>query len=196
MRSSRLLGTLQVALAGLALLGTGVTYASFSSAATSAGNRFAAGTVRIGDNDANGNMLQLTSALPGGTDTGCIVVTSTGTLAADVRLYATVSGTLSAYLSLTVTRGIDSSPAFDSCVGFVPDTTDYLGAGQGVVYFGGLAGFPADWTGGLVDATAASPETWTTNESRSYRFSVTLASDATAQGKSGGATFVWETRNQ
>lgn len=196
MRGSRLVGTLQAALAALALFGTGVTYASFSSAATSAGNRFAAGTVSIGDNDANGSMLQLTGAQPGGTDTGCIAVTYTGTLAAGVRLYATTSGALPAYLSLTVTRGVDSSPAFDACVGFVPDTTDYLGSGPGVLYSGTLASFPATWASGLIDATAASPETWTTNEIRSYRISITLSSNTAAQGQSGAATFVWEARNQ
>ena len=43
---------------------------------------------------------------PGNTDTGCIKVSYAGSLASEVRLYGTTSGTgLDAYLDLTVTRG-------------------------------------------------------------------------------------------
>lgn len=196
MRCARFAGTAQVALAAMALFGTGLTYSSFSSSAESAGNSFAAGTVALGDNDLNGAMLQLTAAQPGGTDTGCLRVVYTGTLPASVRLYATTSGALVPYLTVTVTRGVDNTPAFDSCDGFVADGTDYLGLGQGVVYSGTLGSFPSSWLTGIEDASPSATETWTTDEPHSYRISVTLGSDTAAQGQSGSASFVWEARNQ
>lgn len=196
MRGIRFAGTTQVALAALALFGTSLTYSSFSSSVNTAGNSFAAGTVALGDNDADSSMLQLTGALPGATDTGCLRVLYTGTLPASMRLYATTSGALIPYLTVTVTRGIDNTPSFDSCDGFVADQTNYLGLGDGVVYSGALSSFPSTWTTGLVDATSSTTESWATNEVHSYRVSVTLGSDTGAQGKSGTASFVWEARNQ
>lgn len=195
MRGFRLAGTVQVALAALALVGTGLTYSSFSSSVDSGGNRFAVGTVALGDNDLNGTLLQLTDAQPGATDTGCIRVLYTGTLPASVRLYATTGGTLVPYLNVVVTRGTDSAPAFDSCTGFTADQVDYLGLGLGVVYSGTLGSFPSTWLTGVQDASSSATETWTTDEPHSYRISVTLGSDTAAQGQSGTASFVWEARN-
>jgi hypothetical protein len=171
-------------------------FAAFSKTTTSSGNAFATGTVNLGDNDGAGAMLSLTSAAPGASDTGCIQVTYTGTLAAAVHLYAAVSGGLASYLDLTVTRGTDSSPAFDSCAGFSADSTDYLGAGAGVIYSGTLAAYPTSYASGIVDASASAPATWNTNNAHSYKFVITLQNNSAAQGLSATATFDWEARNQ
>jgi hypothetical protein len=47
-----------------------------------------------------------------------------------------------------------------------------------------------------VDPTAASPESWATNEVHVYRFQVTQQNNALAQGKNATQTFTWEARNE
>ena len=171
------------------------TYSAFSSQTSNSGNSFAAGTVELTDNDAGSAMLSLSNAQPSTSDTSCILLTYSGSLASTVRLYGTISGGLSSYLTLTVTRGTDSSPSFDSCSSFTPDGTDYIGAGNGVIYQGNLSAFPTTYAAGLVDPTSGSPESWTTSETHSYRFVVTLQNDNAAQGLSATAAFTWEARN-
>ncbi len=172
------------------------TFAAFTAVAGNGGNAISSGTVAIADNDGGSAMLSLSSVFPGASDTSCVRVTTSGSLASSVRLYTTLSGSLAPYLTLTVTRGTDASPSFDSCAGFTPDATNYVGAGLGVVYSGTLSAFPSTSAAGLVDPTAASPESWTSGESHSYSFRLTLQNVAAAQGLSGTATFTWEARNQ
>lgn len=189
----RQLAVVVVATAFLAVT-AGFTGASFSSSSSSSGNRFAAGTVRLTDNDVDGAALVLADAQPGATDTGCVLVTYEGSLPSTVSLYATVTGGLAPYLTLTVTRGTESAPAFDTCGGFTADTTDYIGAGPGVVYSGTLDGYPASYASALADPPTGAAA-WTQGESHSYRLAVTLANDTAAQGQSATATFHWEARN-
>ena len=184
-----------VVLTLVALLAGRVTYAAFSSSTANPGNGFAAGTVSLGDDDAGVAILTLSSVLPGRADTGCIHVTYGGSLDASVRLYGTVSGALGPYLTLTVTRGTDGSPAFDSCNSFTPDSTDYRGAGPGVVYAGPLSAYPADYATAIPDPATGPVETWRPGEDRSYRFTVRLNNNAAAQGQTADATFTWEARN-
>jgi predicted ribosomally synthesized peptide with SipW-like signal peptide len=183
-------------LVGIAVVTTVATYSAFSSTTSTSGNTFAAGTVLIGDNDLGSAMLALPNAKPGDSDTSCITLTYTGTLDSSVRLYATVSGGLAPYLNVTVTRGTDANPTFDSCTTFNPDSTDYIGSGNGVVYQGTLSGFPTSYAAGLVDPTSGSPETWQTDEVHVYRFVISLANDNGAQGQTATAGFTWEARNQ
>lgn len=185
-------------LASIGALAGRSTYAAFFNSTANSGNSFAAGTVVIGDNDAGSAMLAITNAKPtqaGDTDTSCIRVTSTGTLDSTVRLYATVSGSLAPYLTLTVTRGTDSSPSFDSCTNFTADATNYLGSGNGVIYTGKLSAYPTSYAAAIVDPKAATPETWTTNENHSYKFVISLDDNTAAQGLSASADFTWEARN-
>jgi hypothetical protein len=183
-------------LVGLATIAAAATYSAFSGTTGSSGNSFAAGTVQIGDNDLGAAMLALGSAQPGDSDTSCITLTYTGTLSSTVRLYGTISGGLASYLTLTVTRGTDASPTFDSCATFSPDAADYIGAGAGVIYQGALGAFPSSYAAGLVDPTSGSSESWQDGEAHVYRFAVTLANDNAAQGQTATAGFTWEARNQ
>jgi len=193
-RSRRYLAT--VIVLGLVGLVAGIgTYPAFSQSATNPGNSFAAGTVTLSDNDSGAAVLSLSNAVPFDTDTGCIRVTYSGSLSSDVRLYGSSSGALVPYLTLTVTRGTDTSPSFPSCAGFTADATDYIGAGAGVVYSGPLSGYPGSYGAGIVDPIAGSPETWTTSEDHSYRFRVTVLNDPAGRGKSGSASFTWQSRN-
>jgi predicted ribosomally synthesized peptide with SipW-like signal peptide len=183
-------------LGGLVAVSGAATYSAFSSQTSNSANTFEAGTVLITDNDLDGAMLSLSNAQPGASDTSCILVTYSGSLSSTVRLYGSIAGALAPYLTLTITRGDDPSPVFDDCIGFVADSTDYIGAGQGVIYQGALSAFPASYATGLVDPLAGSPETWTTGESRVYRFVVSVINDNNAQGQSATASFSWEARNQ
>ena len=193
-RSRRsVLTMLVIGVAGL-FAGAG-SYAVFTATTGNTGNSFASGTVAIQDNDANTAMLALANAKPGDADTSCIRIEYTGSLDSTVRLYGSVSGSLANYVTLTVTRGTDSSPSFDSCANFTPDATNYVGAGNGVVYSGPLSSFPASYAAGIVDPTSGSPETWSQSETHSYQFVVTLQDDNAAQGLTGNASFTWEARN-
>jgi len=194
----RRLGALCV-LALLVPAAGGVTFAAYTAIGANGGNSLQAGSVRLSDNGDGSSMLSLTGALPGDTTSACIKVTYDGSIASTVRLHGTTTGTgLDAYLDLKVTRGTysPSAPAFKSCTNFQPDGTNYIGAGNGVIYNGTLQGFPDDYASGLVDPLSGSPESWTTGESHVYRLDVTLQSNFAAQSKTAAQAFRWEARNQ
>ncbi|MGZ8694336.1 MAG: hypothetical protein ACXWYS_02725 [Gaiellaceae bacterium] len=193
-RRVALLGVAAVLGAGCAAVGA---YAAFRATATNSGNSYTAGSVALSDNDSGTAMFTtLTSAAPTDSDTSCIKVRSDGTLSSTVRLYGTISGALAPYLTLTVTRGTDSSPTFDNCATFTADGTNYIGSGAGVIYSGALGSFPTTYAGGLVDPTSGSPETWTQNEEHIYKFVLTLGSNTSGQGQTASAGVTWEARNQ
>jgi predicted ribosomally synthesized peptide with SipW-like signal peptide len=177
-----------------AVTGTG-TYAAFSGTTSNPSNAFAAGTVALSDNDAGGSLLSLSNATPGNSSTGCIKITYSGSLNANVHLYGSATASLPTYLTLTVTRGTDSSPSFASCSNFTADATNYIGSGAGVIYSGNLSAFPSTYAGGVVDPTSGSPATWSTSDAHSYKFVVTVQNNAAAQGLSSTASFTWEARN-
>jgi predicted ribosomally synthesized peptide with SipW-like signal peptide len=194
----------RIALSLLVLAAFGVvagvaTFGAYSDTATSSGNGFQAGTVDLDDDDNGVAMLTITNAAPGvtGVDTACITVTSRGSLDSAVRLYGTTTGTgLDQYVNLTVTRGsFAAAPGFDSCTGFSPDGTDYIGQGSGVVYNGTLQGFPDDWSAGIVDPVASSPEAWSAGETHVYKFVATIQDANGAQDLDASQVMIWEARN-
>jgi hypothetical protein len=184
---------LSLAIVGAVATAAGVgTYSAFTATTTNAGNTFASGSVAIEDNDGGSTaMLGFSNAKPGDSDTSCIRVRYTGSLASTVKLYATVSGTLPQYLNVVVTRG-SSASGFDNCTGFVADSGDYGYGANGIVYSGTLQGFPSSYVAGVTDPDAS----WTNPEERWYRFAVTLADTEAAKNQTGAATFTWEARNQ
>jgi hypothetical protein len=188
--------------AGLALLAPaagGITYAAYTATTSNSGDSIEAGSVKLSDNGDGSSMLSLSAAMPGDTTSACIRVTYEGSLPATVRLHGTTAGSgLDQYLDLTVTRGVynPSEPAFKSCTNFQADGTNYIGAGNGVIYNGTLQGFPDDYASGLVDPLSGSSESWTTGEVHVYRVDVTLQNDFGAQNKDATQAFRWEARNQ
>src|SRR3954471_10006026 len=95
-----------VAITLVAALAGAQTWAAFSATTASTADSFASGTVALADNDSGTATLSLSAAIPGNSDSGCITVSYTGSLASAVRLYGTTIGTgLDAYLDLKVTRG-------------------------------------------------------------------------------------------
>jgi hypothetical protein len=187
------LSALVVGIAGV--IAGSATFSAFSGTTSNPGNTFAAGTVAISDNDSNGTLLSLTDAMPGESATGCIKVSYSGSLAADVKLFGSVNGTLGQYLTLKVTRGTDTG-TFPTC-SFTADTTDYIGQGAGVVYNGDLSSFPASFDAGISDpSNGGGTETWTSSETHAYKLEVTLQNNSAAEGQSATASFTWEARNQ
>jgi hypothetical protein len=192
-RRLALFSMLVAAGAGGACMGA---YAAYRATVANSGNTFAAGSVALSDNDSGTAMFtSLTAASPSDSETSCIKVRSDGTLASNVRLYGSIGGALAPYLTLTVTRGTDPTPAFDTCTTFAPDATNYIGSGSGVIYSGALGSFPTTYSGGIVDPTSGSPEAWTQNEEHVYKFVVTLGSNTAGQGQIVTAGFTWEARN-
>lgn len=197
-RSNRPALKVAIALVLMAFIGAGAgvgTWSAFSATTDNTGNSFEAGTVIISDNDSGTAMLALVNAKPGDTDQSCINVTYTGTLASSVRLFGTTGGNgLDQYLDLVVTRG-SGAAGFDNCTGFTADAANYIGAGAGVIYNGTLQGFADTYAAGIVDPTSGTPEVWTTGESHTYRFAVTLQDNNAAQGLNATQSFTWEARN-
>jgi predicted ribosomally synthesized peptide with SipW-like signal peptide len=178
---SFLLGALAV---GLIAFGSGGTYSAFLDRTKSPGNGFAAGTVRLTDNDGGAAMFDVSGLRPSDAPRrSCITVTYDGSLDADTRLYAAVSSTgVEQYLNVTVETGTTTS-GFGDCGGFTSLST---------LYSGSLAAFPKGWASGL--AEPGNP--WTTGEAHTYRFTVTVQNDPAAQGMAAATTFSWEARNR
>jgi hypothetical protein len=188
-----------VAVAALVPAAGGATYAAFRATSANDANRIEAGSVKLSDNGDGSALVSLAGAVPGDTTSACIQVSYDGSLPATVRLHGTTSGGgLDQYLDLKVTRGTysPSAPAYKSCTNFQPDTVDYTGAGNGVVYSGTLQGYPDDYASGLVDPTSGSPESWITGEVHVYKLDVTLQQNFAAQNKDAAQVFRWEARNQ
>ena len=177
-----------------------VNAAPFYGYTTNPGRTWTAGTVTISDSGAgNGALLTLSNADLLATYTGCINVTYTGNAPANVKMYASVTGTgLGTYLDLTITRGTGLSGTFPSCTGFTADGATYAAA-SGVMYapgtLGGWASAHPDWANGQLDPTTGSPESWTANEAHAYKFTITVQNNTAARGLNATPTFYWEARN-
>ena len=189
----------KLALSLLVVAATGViagstTWSAFTSTTDNQNNSFAAGNVVLGDNDVDNAVLSLSNAKRGNSANGCIKVTYSGSLPANVRMWATTTGGLASYLDISVRRGSTPS-AFPTCAPFTDDGVDHIGQGNGVIYNGGLSSFPTS-ASPLVEPTAGSPETWTNSEDHWYEITVTLPSTAAGggQGLSSTLDLFWEAR--
>lgn len=181
-----------VTFAGATIAGT---FAAFGNVTASSGNHLTAGSVSVSDGHAAATAITITGLRPGTTASNCVDVTYDGSVAADLRQYASTSGTLVPYLNLKVTRGSGLSAAWPSCTGFTADSATYAAA-NGVIYNGTLASFPASAGSATLDPTNASPETWLPGESHAYQYDVSVTNTAAAQGLTGSMTITWEARNQ
>ena len=176
-------------LLGVAVAGALVvtqTRGAFSSTTDNGSNTWSAGTVTLNDDDAGSVMFNTSAMGPGDTATKCINVTYTGTLTSNVKLYGSVGGTgLADYLTTTIDVGSGATGgAAMSCTGFVSSSNLHTGTltafgAANTNYANGLAGFDG----------ATNPTT------KSYRFTVALADNNAAQGKTASATFTWEAQN-
>jgi len=158
--------------------------AAFTATTTNPSNGWASGTVSLTDNDSGTALFTARGLEPGDGGSKCIVVTSTGPLAATVKLYATgyTDNGLGQYLTLSVDEG--SGTAAD-CSDFAPSSP---------LYSGTLDGFATGSTGYAsgVSGWAATGGSYAT---RTFRFAWSLQDDNAARGKSSAATFTWEARS-
>lgn len=173
-----------VVLVGLGITAGGATtFAAFADATSSAGNQVKAGDLELTGEGATSATFAVSGLAPGVTQSRCVLVHNTGTLAAQVRLYGRVSGDLAPYLDLVVTRGTATSTTDASCASFQAD------AGGGILFDDALSLFPTTAAGALVETAA-----WAAGEAHAYRFDLVLRSDAGGQGHSATVGFTWEGR--
>jgi predicted ribosomally synthesized peptide with SipW-like signal peptide len=178
--------------AALGLAAGSATWSAFSTSTDSSSNSFTTGTVSLEDNDLDAAVLSLSNAKRGDNAVGCVRVTYSGSLPANVRMWATTTGGLASYLDIKVRRG-SSTGSFPNCPVFTDDGTDHIGQGDGVIYNGALSGFHSAGSP-LLEPSAGSPETWTNGEDHVYEITVTLPSGAGGggQGLSSTLTLYWE----
>jgi len=167
-----------------ALVGHG-TQAALTSSTGAPGNVVSAGTVTLSDDDGGAATVSVAGGRPGDVVTGCVRVTSQGTLPTGAVLYGTATGGLAAHITLRVTRGTQPDGA-TGCTGFTADAADHVGAGAGVVYDGPLTALPATAAAGV-----ALPGVWSAGATHAYRVRVALGIDPAAQGLTATATLRW-----
>lgn len=139
---------------GAACLLSAGTVAAYTATTQNPTDQIQAGSVSLSDNDSGSAMLGLTNAGSGASDRSCIKVTSNGSLPTAVRLTAGSTGSLSSHLNVRIARG-SGAAGFDDCTGFVPDSRDYYGLGNGVVYDGRLSDMPAVYSSAIQDPSDA-----------------------------------------
>ena len=178
-----------VAVSGLVV--AQASYSAYSATTVNPTNNWATGTVALTDDDTNTAAFSATNLKPGATGTKCLTVTSTGSLASTVKLYATTPAStkdLAANINLTISQG--SGGSFGSCTGYTPLPT---GAN---LYTGTLAGFGTAYTG-YTNGLGSWAPTGTTNESRTYQITYTVAANApdTTQGGTASLGLTFEAQN-
>jgi hypothetical protein len=129
--------------------------------------------------DATGPLFSATQLTPGATTTRCVTLswTQAATDSAALYLYASASGGLAPYLTVTVESGTGGSYA--GCAGF---------AGA-LLFNGGLDQFAAIY--GDPTTAMALADTGAGDGSRTFRFTTTVVDDNAAQGATAGAAFTW-----
>ena len=170
--------------------------AAFSATTDNTANSFAAGTVAIEDDDSGSVLFDVSDLVPGDAVENCIEIKYTGSLDSDIKLYSgNLTGTgLGTYLTMDIDRGTggafvetEDGTGNTSCTGFTKDATG------GDVYDGTLAGLATAHTS---FANGAGAYQAVTNDTKVFKFSVTVANNNLAQGKTAGIDFTWEAQNQ
>jgi hypothetical protein len=141
--------------------------------------------VELIDSDAGTAMFRNETLLPGVATDRCIQVTYDGTDdPGPVLMYAAAGtgGDLAPYLDLTVHMGTAATGAFGSCDSFAASQSLFTGT---------LADFAAAHANYATGTLAWNPSK--TQETRSFRFTVTVQDVAAAAGKSASFGFSWRT---
>lgn len=142
---------------------------------TVAGSSLSSGTIALVDDDSGQALFDFSDLAPGRPLERCIEVVYEGSITpVDLTLTAESIGDLARYMNLSVEEG--SGAGFETCDGFVADST---------LYSGTLAEFsegPGLELGRLLNSGA----------SRSYRIVFDLQDEQEALGLSATADFIWE----
>ena len=163
-------------------------YAGFTDTTRNLPASVSTGTVALSNNVEGYWPVTLPEMRPGDSDTECIIVTSTGSEPAQVKLYGTgrtSTAGLANHITFTWTAGTGGGANGD-CTGFVPN---------GTVSSTTMSNFPTSFAAGYLP--------WNTvgggaAESRSFRltYSMSASAPATTKGATAGLTFVWEAQNR
>jgi hypothetical protein len=182
--------------AALTVQYSGAVYSSITGNPT---NSVSSGTLTLSTNNPGSTpIFSLSQLEPGDSSTRCLTVTSTSDVPGVVKFYAVGTATPStsaAGYSLEVTRGTGAN-TYGSCTGFVPDTTNYIGSGAGVIYSNTFDSLPGDYSVGVPDpAVGGGVETWTNAESHSYRLTMTVLNTSVGENATITGDFWWELRS-
>lgn len=163
-------------------------YAGFTDQTAALPASIGTGTVALTNEIEGIAPLSLPAMRPGDSVTECVVVTSTGSLPAQVRLYArdrTSTTDLASYLQLSWDAGTGGGVNAD-CAGF---------RSAGTTVTTTMGSFATSYARGILPWDTAGG---TTAETRTYKFTFTLSASAPARVKGGSArlTFVWEAQNR
>ncbi|MCJ1715702.1 hypothetical protein ACLBWP_10000 [Microbacterium sp. M1A1_1b] len=169
------------------------SYSAFSATTVNPTSNWTAGSVALSDDDNNTALFTATGLKPGSTGANCITVTSTGSLASTVKLYATNAQTSSALASNTaivIEQG--TGGGFGSCSGFTPATTN----GTLTPANSTLASFATASTS-FANGLGSWAPTGTASESRVYRITYTVSPTApnSVQGTTASLGLTWEAQN-
>jgi hypothetical protein len=166
-------------------------YAGFSDTTPALSVGLGTGTVAVSNNVEGYGALSLPTMRPGDSATECVLVSSTGSHAAQVRLYgksrsSTVSGTtLTSALTFSWTAG-SGGGANGDCAGFVSNGTTVTTS---------MASFPTTYASAYLPwNTTGGP----TAETRTYQLTYSLSANAptSVKGQSAAITFVWEAQQR
>ena len=186
--------TLVAVAASAALAGLGSVSAAFSTTTDSPGNQVSSGSVTIDDDSSATSPMFVASRdgnlAPGESAVRCVRVSYTGSLEAQVKLYARSSTLDAAAFDVTVERGSGMSHGAPRCTGFTPSSTAFGPARADT--------FPFDYAGGVFGRDGGT--TWTTGTEVDYRVTLTARDDATENGRetsrtTGDSEFVFEARS-
>ena len=164
-------------------------YAGFTDTTGALSASMSTGTVALTNNvEGVAVSLVLPELRPGDSNTECIVVTSTGSEQAQVKLYSTGrtgSTALTGAITFVWTAGTGGGANGD-CTGFVSN---------GVTYSTSMSSFPTSYAAGYLPWNTVGGAT---AEARSYRLTYSLsATPSTAvKGTSAAITFVWEAQQR
>jgi predicted ribosomally synthesized peptide with SipW-like signal peptide len=177
-------------LVGLIALGS---FAAFTATTTNTGNNISSGTVAINQHTGATTLYNVTNQKPGQSTQKCVRVTYTGSLQANVELYVSSGITSGSLYNIQVERGsgLTTLDGTMSCAGFTATSTATPANTT-------LGTFPTSYATGLDGKPA--PNTWNTNDSVDYRFTITQNDDTAANAhtsvaSSGPHTFTWEAQN-
>jgi hypothetical protein len=193
-RTARLVGWIAVPTALLAsgLAIGGASYSAFSATTVNPTNNWTTGTVALSDDDANTALFTASGLKPGSTDSKCIAVTSTGSLASAVKLYGTGASTtnaLSGSINLVIQQGTGGTFS-GGCGSFVANAT------TPTVYTGTLANFASTATN-YANGLGTWTPTGSGSDTRVYKFTYTVDPSApnSTQGGTAAIGFTWEAQN-
>lgn len=172
--------------------------AAFSAQTQNTGNSVSVGDVDLVDDDSGSAMFSVTNMAPGDSSQACIEVTYQGTIAdpSAVKLYSggfTDSGALADEAladELDITVEVGTVGTFADCADFELEAFSTIFATNTLTNFDTTH---SNYTNGVVGWDPAS-----TPESRTFRFTIDLPSDAadTAQGHSvTDLIFTWEVQS-